>query len=156
MTTQGQILVTEEEKKKIEDELRELIDVRRPLIAKKIGQAAADGDLSENGAYHDAKEQQGRLEGRIQELEHLARNAVVVEPRNDNSIGIGNSVRLKDERGNERTYKIVSEHGVSASNGLISDRAPLGAALVGHAAGDSVTYKTPSGEERTVTILDVD
>lgn len=156
MTTQGQILVTEDEKKKIEAELRELIDVRRPQIAKKIGQAAADGDLSENGAYHDAKEQQGRLEGRIQELEHLARNAIVVEPRADDSIGIGNSVRIKDERGNERTYKIVSQHGVSASNGLISDKAPLGSALMGHAKGDSVAYKTPSGEERTVKILDVE
>lgn len=156
MTTQGQILVTEDEKKKIDAELRELIDVRRPQIAAKIGQAAADGDLSENGAYHDAKEQQGRLEGRIQELEHLARNAKVVEPRDDNSIGIGNSVRIKDERGNERSYKIVSQHGVSASNGLISDKAPLGSALMGHAKGDSVTYKTPSGEARTVKILEVE
>ena len=155
MTTQGQIHVTEAEKQKIEAELRELIDVRRPLIAKKIGQAAADGDLSENGAYHDAKEQQGRVEGRIQELEYLARNAVVVEPRNDDSIGIGNTVDLEDERGQKRTYQIVSQHGVSASAGLISDRSPIGSALMGHGAGDSVTYKTPSGEERTVKILEV-
>ncbi len=156
MATQQQILVTQEEKNKIETELAELVNVRRPQIAQKIGQAAADGDLSENGAYHDAKEQQGHIEGRIAELEFVARNAVVVEPDTKGTAGMGNTVEIKDERGKTKVYRLVSVHGARPSEGLISVESPLGAALFGNKSGDQVRYRTPSGEERAVTILRVE
>ncbi|HZT96307.1 MAG TPA: transcription elongation factor GreA [Chloroflexota bacterium] len=156
MAAQQPILVTEDEKKKIDAELNELVKVRRPEIAQKIGQAAADGDLSENGAYHHAKEQQGHIEGRIAELEFLSRNVVVVEPERAGSVGLGNTVEIKDDRGGSKTYRIVGVHGARPSEGLISVESPLGAALQGRKKGDRVQYKTPAGEERTVTILSVE
>jgi transcription elongation factor GreA len=155
MASDQPILMTEEEKRNIEMELDTLINVKRPEIAVKIGRAAADGDLTENGAYHDAKEQQGHLEGRIQELEYLLRNAIIVTP-SAGEIGLGNTVRIEDDAGNQRTYRLVSKHSAKPSEGLISDESPLGAALIGHTAGEQVTYKTPTGATRTVKILAVE
>jgi transcription elongation factor GreA len=148
------ISLTEEEHNKLQAELDELVNVKRPQIAQKIGRAAADGDLSENGAYHDAKEQQGHLEGRIQEIDYLIRNSVVVEPAKG-KVGLGNTVEIKDDRGNQRTLRLVSKHGVRVAEGLISDESPLGRALMGHTSGESVSYRTPNGQERSVKILKV-
>jgi len=155
MTFEPEILITPEEKQRLQSELRELVTVKRPQIAKKIGRAAADGDLSENGAYHDAKEQQGHVEGRINELEYLVRNAVVVEPRTD-TVGLGTSVVIRDDRGQTKAYRVMSKHSARPSEGLISHESPLGRALIGHAPGDSVTYATPSGQQKTVTILSIE
>lgn len=155
MTVGGQVLVTSEEKQRLESELKQLINVKRPELADKIGRAAADGDLSENGAYKDAKERQGHIEGRIQELEYLVRNAVVVEPRQDR-VGMGNTVVIEDEGGKRRMYRMVSRHSARPSEGLISLESPLGAALVDHQAGETVSYRTPDGKERSVTILTVE
>lgn len=155
MAISNDVLLTEEERKRLVAELHELVHVRRPEIAKKIGRAAADGDLSENGAYHDAKEQQGHIEGRIQELEYLVRNAVVVTPQGD-TIGLGSTVHIDDESGNSKLYRLVSKHSARPSEGLISDESPLGQALVGHVAGESVSYSTPNGAQKTVTIVKVE
>jgi transcription elongation factor GreA len=151
MSTGDQVLLTQEEKHRLQAELDELVHVKRPDIAHKIGRAASDGDLSENGAYHHAKEQQGHLEGRINELEYLLRNAVVVQPNVD-TVGIGNTVNIKDESGKARTYQVVSKHSAKPSEGLISDESPLGKALLGKSAGDTVQYATPSGELKSVKI----
>lgn len=155
MAMEQPILVTEDEKQKIQTELTELITVKRPEIARKIGRAAADGDLSENGAYHDAKEQQGHIEGRIQRLEYLVRNAVVVEPQKD-VIGIGSTVHLRTESGTEQAYRLVSIHGARPSEGLLSGESPLGQSLLGHSAGETVTYATPNGAQRSVEILRIE
>lgn len=155
MPSNSQIALTEEEKQKLESELDVLVSVKRPEIAKKIGRAAADGDLSENSAYHDAKEQQGHVEGRIMELKYLVRNAVVVEPQTD-QVSMGTTVHIKDEMGKKRSYRLVSRHGARPSEGLISDESPLGRAMLGHTPGESVTYKTPSGDERSVKILRIE
>ncbi len=147
--------MTAEEKRRLEQELTQLISVKRPEIAGKIGRAAADGDLSENGAYHDAKEQQAHIEGRIAELEYVVRNAVVVEPQAD-AIGLGNLVHIKDESGGERSFRVVSKLSARPSEGLLSDESPLGAALLGHVPGESVSYQTPAGQSKTVTILSIE
>jgi transcription elongation factor GreA len=152
MSIGANILVTEDEQQRIKAELHELITVRRPQIAKKIGQAAADGDLSENGAYHDAKEQQGHVEGRIQELEYLVRNSVVVAPQSDR-VGLGSTVHIKDENGSPKIYRIVSKHSARPSEGLISDESPLGQALMNHESGETVTYTTPGGQQKSVSIV---
>lgn len=155
MSIGNQIFVTEEEKRRLQRELEELITVKRPEMAESIGRAAADGDLSENGAYHHAKEQQGHLEGRINELEYLVRNAVVVQPTTDR-VGIGSTVRITDENGGAHTYQVVSKHSAKPSSGLISDASPLGSALLGGAAGDTVRYSTPSGRQKSVTIESIE
>ena len=151
MAIGNEVLLTEEERRRLQSELDELVGVKRPEIARKIGQAAADGDLSENGAYHHAKEQQGHLEGRIMELEHLLRNAVVVEPTT-HIVGIGSVVHIRDEHGKTKRYQVVSKHSAKPSEGLISDESPLGKALIGTAAGNKATYETPSGQAKTVTV----
>jgi transcription elongation factor GreA len=152
MSVQQSVLLTEDEKQRLNAELNELITVKRPEIAQKIGRAAADGDLSENGAYHDAKEQQGHIEGRIQELEYLVRNAVVVAPQEDR-VSIGSTVHVKDDTGQAKAYRLVSKHSARPSEGLISVESPLGQALLDHAVGDTVTYGTPKGQQKSVTIL---
>lgn len=155
MSVGQQVFLTEAEKQRLERELEELITVRRPEIAHSIGRAAADGDLSENGAYHHAKEQQGHLEGRINELEYLVRNAVVVEPTKDIA-GIGSTVHITDDSGSPRSYQVVSKHSAKPSEGLISDESPLGRALMGRSAGESVEYSTPAGQKKSVKILSIE
>lgn len=154
MATNDVITLTSEGKQELEEKLQFLKTVRRPQIAEKIGRAADDGDLSENGAYHDAKEEQGRLEGQIAELEYVLRNARLAEDTGD-VIGIGKRVVVKDETGQEKTYRIVSSHEVNPTLGYISDRSPIGSALVGAREGDRVTASTP-GRARTFTIVSVE
>src|SRR5438105_11623013 len=116
-------VLTAEGKRELEERLAYLKTVKRPEIAKKIGRAADDGDLSENGAYHQAKEDQGRLEGQIAELEYILRNAQVATDTGD-AVGVGKTVTVEDETGQQRTYRIVSSHEVNAGAGIISDRSP--------------------------------
>lgn len=149
---QPQVL-TAEGKIELEQRLHFLKSVKRPEIAQKIGQAADDGDLSENGAYHQAKEDQGRIEGQIAELEAILRNAEVAQDTGD-IVGIGKHVTVKDESGVERTYRLVSSHEVNVSAGQISDKSPIGSALMGTRAGEVVTAQTP-GRSRTFTIVSV-
>jgi transcription elongation factor GreA len=146
--------MTAEGKRELEEKLNYLKTVKRPEIAQKIGRAADDGDLSENGAYHQAKEDQGRLEGQIAELEFILRNAAVAQDTGD-MVGIGKTVTVRDESDRERTYRIVSSHEVDASHGFISDRSPIGSALMGARAGDVVEAQTP-GRSRTLTVLAVE
>lgn len=153
MTTNNVNVLTAEGKRELEERLHFLKTVKRPEIAQKIGQAADDGDLSENGAYHQAKEDQGRLEGQIAELEVILRHAEVAQDTGD-VVGIGKHVTVQDENGAERTYRLVSSHEVNVSAGQISDRSPIGAALMGARAGDVVQAQTP-GRARTLTVIEV-
>lgn len=148
------VALTAEGKRDIEEKLHFLKTVRRPQVAEKISTAASDGDLSENGAYHNAKEEQGWLEGQIAELEYIVRHAVVAEDTGDR-VGIGKRVTVTDESGKERTYRLVSSHEANPSEGMISDQSPIGAALMGHRAGDTVQAQTP-GRARTFTLVSVE
>jgi|SRR5947209_75451 len=146
-------LLTAEGKRELEERLHHLKTVKRREIAEKIGQAASDGDLSENGAYHQAKEDQGRLEGQIAEIEKVLRHAKVAEDTGD-KVGIGKHVTVEDETGKEKTFRIVSSHEVNATSGNISDKSPIGAALMGARAGDVVEAQTP-GRARRLKIVSV-
>jgi transcription elongation factor GreA len=146
-------ILTPEGKRDLEEKLRFLKTVKRPEIAVMIGQAADDGDLSENGAYHQAKEDQGRLEGQIAELEQILRNAQIAQDTGDR-VGIGKHVTVRDETGAERTYRLVNSHEVDASKGYISDRSPIGSSLMGARAGDTVEAQTP-GRARRLAVVKV-
>jgi len=147
------VTLTAEGKKELEEKLVLLKNVKRSEIADRIGRAADDGDLSENGAYHQAKEDQARLEGQIAELEYILRHAAVAQDTGDR-VGIGKMVTVQDDAGKERTYRIVSSHEVNTTLGHISDQSPIGAALMGAREGDSVTAQTP-GRSRTLTVVTV-
>jgi len=150
MATNKSVTMTADGKRELEEKLSLLKSVKRPEIAQRIGRAADDGDLSENGAYHQAKEDQARLECQIAELEYLLRNAVVAQDTGDR-VGIGKTVVVEDESGKERTYRLVSSHEVNPTSGIISDQSPIGAALMGARVGDIVQAQTP-GRARAFTI----
>jgi transcription elongation factor GreA len=153
MVTNKAVTITPEGKIELQEKLHYLKSVKRPEIAGKIGSAADDGDLSENGAYHQAKEDQARLEGQIAELDYILRYAEIAADTGDR-VGVGKNVTVRDETGAERKYRIVSSHEVNTSLGHISNQSPIGAALMGTRAGDSVEAKTP-GRARKLTILSV-
>lgn len=129
-------------------ELDELLTVRRPALAQKLKEAVAEGDLKENADYHDAKEQQAFVEGRIQYLENILRAAIIIA--NDGSsdeVRIGSAVTIREEGADEdETYMIVGAAEANPRDGKISQRSPIGSALMGRKKGDKVRVETPSGE----------
>ena len=134
-------------------ELAEL-RARRPAMVEEVAAARSQGDLSENFAYHDARQHLGMLDGRIQTIENtLNRAEVVEETLTQGIIRIGSKVVVRDEFG-DASYEIVGPTEGNMSRGLMSVGAPLGSALIDRRAGDTVTFKTPAGE-RQATIVSV-
>jgi transcription elongation factor GreA len=132
-------------------ELAEL-RARRPGMVGEVATARSQGDLSENFAYHDARQNLGMLDGRIQTIENTLKRAQVVEETGAKGIvRIGSRVVVRDEFG-ESSYEIVGPTEGNMARGLISVASPLGSALVDHGAGDTVTFKTPSGERKATVV----
>jgi transcription elongation factor GreA len=140
--------LTPEGKEAIERELAELIEVQRPNIAQKLKEAVAQGDLKENADYHDAKEKQGFIEGRIAELEVTLRRAVIIEKSELNGmVQIGNTVTIREDGTQEdETYMIVGSAEANAAEGKISNESPIGRALLGKKKGDKIKVETPDGK----------
>lgn len=140
--------ITAEGKVELERELNELKEERRPALAIKLKEAVAMGDLKENADYHDTKEQMGMVEGRIQYLEELLRTAIIIE--NDGKrdvVTIGCTVTIREDGMDEdETYTIVGAAEANPAEGRISQKSPIGAALLGHKKGDKVRVETPNGE----------
>ena len=131
-------------------ELRKLKSEDRPNVIKAIAEARSHGDLSENAEYHAAREQQGFIEGRIQELEAKLSNAEIIDVTqmtNGGKVIFGSTVDLEDEdSGNAVTYQIVGEDEADIKAGRISVGSPIARALVGKSQGDSVEVAAPSGK----------
>ena len=135
--------------KKYEDELHDLKVNQRRLIAEKIKEARAQGDLSENAEYDAAKDEQRDIELRIEELEKLLKNAeVVVEDEVDlDKISVGCSVKIRNKEFKETfEYKLVGATEANSMHGSISNESPLGQALIGKKVGETVTVEAPAGE----------
>lgn len=128
----------------MKDELERRIKVDRPDIAQKIHDAKEMGDLSENFAYHEAKEQQAQNETRIVQLQEMIVNAVVVEGKSGGKIGLG-STFVAEVGGVQKTFEIVGANEASPMEGKISNVSPLGSAFLGAATGDHVEVTVPSG-----------
>ena len=143
-----QVYLTAEGKADLQRELDELLNVRRPELARKLKDAVAEGDLKENADYHDAKEQQAFLEGRIQYLENILRSAKVIA--NDGAtdmVRLGSEITIvEDGADDEETYIIVGAAEANPREGKISHESPIGAALLGHKKGDKVRVNTPGGD----------
>lgn len=131
-------------------ELDELKSVQRPRVINAIAEARAHGDLKENAEYHAAKEQQGFIEGRIQELDDALSRADVIDPARLDAGGkvvFGATVRLAHvESGKEAVYQIVGHHEADLKQGQISYRSPMARALIGRREGEEVTVPAPGGE----------
>lgn len=139
--------LTAEGIKKLQEELDYLINVRRPEVARQIADAKADGDVSENAGYDEAKNTQAFVEGRILTLKNILCGAIVIEENGaKDSVDIGCKVTIRDvEYGDLETYSIVGSTEVDPGNGRISFRSPIGSALMGHRIGDTVVVRTPGG-----------
>jgi transcription elongation factor GreA len=131
-------------------ELRKLKSEDRPNVIKAIAEARAHGDLSENAEYHAAREQQGFIEGRIQELEAKLSNAEIIDVTQMNNAGkviFGATVEVEDEdSGAKVVYQIVGEDEADIKAGRISVGSPIARALVGKQQGDSVEVSAPGGK----------
>ena len=130
-------------------ELEELKSVKRPAVINAIAEARAHGDLKENAEYHAAREQQGFIEGRIQELEYVLSHAQVIDVATLNAgsrVVFGATVDLADcDSGDETTYQIVGDLEADIKLGRVSVSSPLARALIGKHEGDTVTIQAPAG-----------
>jgi transcription elongation factor GreA len=141
------IYLTAEGAAKLEAELADLRGPQRQAISKRLRDAIQMGDLSENADYHKAKEDQGFLEGRIQELEFMFRNAIIVEqtsgPKEIVSVGV--YVTVQEDGFEPETYHMVGAKEAAPRAGKISHESPIGLALMDHHVGDVVEVTTPGG-----------
>ncbi len=145
MDTQKEYL-SKEKHHELKEELEFLTHVRRKEIAEALEAAKALGDLSENAEYHSAREAQAAVEERIMVLEEILKNAVIVGGKHKtDAVGIGSVVSIKRGR-EEKTYTIVGSEETDVAAGKISNKSPLGEAMMGKKKGDDCTYTTPSGE----------
>ncbi len=140
--------LTAEGKQKLQDELEELKNVKRPEIAARLRHAIEQGDISENADYSSAKEDQGFMEGRIQELESLLSNVKLIDEMEHEQgvVNIGSVVTLLEEgEDEEEEYTIVGTHEADPMNNRISFLSPIGAAIHKHRQGETVIVETPGG-----------
>ena len=136
-------------------ELEELKAVRRPEIRKRIHEAMEfGGDLSDMGEYNEAKQEQAFVEGRIIEIEHILRDAVVSEHHASAEVDLGATVVVTDEDGKSETFTIVGAPEADPLENRISNESPVGHALMGHRIGEQVTVHAPAGT-LTYTIQEV-
>ena len=139
--------ITEEKRKTLEAELKELKGPKRKEILESLAYAKSLGDLSENAEYHQTREDQGKLEERIHKIEQILQSSEVVKGGGGEEIEIGSKVVvLKDGEKKEKTYQIVGSEEADMALGKISNQAPFGEALFGRKKGDNVSFKTPNGE----------
>ncbi len=133
---------------RLEAELKQLKTVERPAVITAIAEAREHGDLKENAEYHAAREKQGFIEGRIEELTAILSRADVIDPEKLDGahVKFGAKVHLVDEETDEEiTYQIVGEYEAKLEHGTIALTAPISRALIGKEQGDSVEVKTPKG-----------
>jgi transcription elongation factor GreA len=142
----NQIILTPEGKKKLEEEVKNLKEVRRPEIIEKIEQAKELGDLSENAEYHDAKDQQGMIEARILEIEEIFKKAIINEATaSKDKIGLGSTFVCEDQDGKQKELTLVGFNEADPLSGKISNESPMGQAFNEGKKGDTVEVEAPKG-----------
>ena len=157
MNEDKKVYLTQEGIDELKKELDELKNVRRPEVIVALKEARALGDLSENAEYSAAKEKQGFIEGRIQELEAVISRAQVIDPTEieGDVIRFGATVNVVDvDTDKENSYQIVGDYEADINENKISLSSPLAKALIGKAVGDEVEYTAPGGK-KTFEVLDV-
>lgn len=135
---------------RLNQELEDLRGPAREQLAKRLRAAIEQGDLSENADYTAAKEEQGFLEGRIQELESILSNVIIIDnvEKNFNEIGIGDTITVQEDEFPPESYFIVGTKEADPINGKISHESPIGKALIGRKVGEEVLADTPGGSIR--------
>ena len=148
--------LTQEAHDRLSSELVYLLDVARKDIARKIGEAREEGDLKENGGYHAAKEEQGKIEARIARLETLLASAQVGEAPESNGV-VGQGLIVKITLGGSEMEFLLGSAEIAEGTDIevYSPDSPLGSAIMGHKVGDSLSFFLPNGREKEVEILEV-
>ncbi len=141
--------LTKEGAEKMRVELEDMKTRQREEISKRLRFAIQQGDLSENADYHKAKEDQAFLEGKIREYEETLAGAKIIKKSNTNGlVDIGTHITIQEGSFPEEKYYMVGPREADPQNGRISHESPIGKALLGHKAGDTVIVKTPGGETK--------
>ena len=131
---------------KLRVELDQMLAIRRPEIAQRIHDAKEHGDLSENAEYEDAKNEQAFVEGRIQTLESMIKNAQLIdENASTDHVQIGSTVKVEGDDGTQ-TFLIVGSAEAKPAEGRISNESPVGRALLGKRRGEKVVVQVPAGD----------
>lgn len=148
--SQKKYLLTPEGLEKLKAELHVLVNERRKEVIERIQEAVAHGDLSENADYAQAKEEQSFIEGRIQEIEDMIKNAEIIDVGvKHSSVTVGSTVivSVKDkESEQERKYTIVGSNEANPAQGKISNESLVGKVLLGRKVGEKIPVQTPAGE----------
>jgi transcription elongation factor GreA len=155
MNQPTQTWLTQEAADRLTAELAQLEGPLRAEIIKKIETARAEGDLKENGGYHAAREEQGKIEGRIRQLKHMLEHAHIGTPPAGESgvVGLGMLVTV-DIAGDELKFLLGSREISSGDVDVYSEKSPLGAAVLGAKIGQSVNYTAPNGKQIKVAVLE--
>ncbi len=149
MSNNQPIYLTAEGLHKLKEELDYLVNVRRREVAQMIAEAKAEGDISENAGYDEAKTAQGFLEGKIRDLENTLRMAQVIQEDDTAThiVSLGKKVVIREVgTKTKETYTIVGSRESDPAKGRISNESPMGKALINQKVGDKVTVVTPGGE----------
>lgn len=149
--------ISAEFKTELERELDHLRTVVRPAVAERLKSAREGGDITDNAAFEQAKEDLARLMGRTAEIEQTLREAIVIHHNGNgkpSQVEVGTIVHVSRDDGRDCAYKIVETLEASPTDGKVSDRSPIGQALVGHKRGETVSVQAPA---RTIsyTITDI-
>jgi|UniRef100_UPI004049190A transcription elongation factor GreA len=155
MNQPTQTWLTQEAADRLAAELAQLEGPLRAEIIKKIETARAEGDLKENGGYHAAREEQGKIEGRIRQLKHMLEHAHIGTPPAGESgvVGLGMLVTV-DIAGDELKFLLGSREISSGDVDVYSEKSPLGAAVLGAKIGETVNYTAPNGKQIKVAVLE--
>lgn len=138
--------LTKDKYHELETELKELKTVARKEVAEHLEYAKSLGDLSENAEYQEARDNQANIEDRITQIESILKNASIIKGGNGGAVSIGSVVTVEKKGSSAETYVIVGSEEADRSSGKISHLSPIGASLISHKKGDTVTVTTPKGE----------
>ena len=148
--------LTQEAYDRLSKELEYLLTVARQDIAKRIQEAREEGDLKENGGYHAAKEEQGKIEARINRLENILATSVVGEARESHGIVEQGTIVKLTMNGSEMEFLLGSAEIAEGSDiDVYSPDSPIGQVIMGAKVGDELTFVAPNGQERSIEILEV-
>ncbi len=138
--------ISKERLEELKAEVEDLKTTKRAEVAERLRQAKEYGDLSENSEYSEARDEQGRIENRIFEVEDIIKNASIIKKGTHSPVVvIGSVVTLKKGTASSQ-YQIVGSNEAKPEEGKISNESPIGRAFMGHKVGDSVTLQTPGGQ----------
>ncbi|HST42147.1 MAG TPA: transcription elongation factor GreA [Conexibacter sp.] len=151
------VILTPDGLTRLKNELEYLSTEKRREVAARIKEAREFGDISENAEYDDAKNEQAMLESKIALLEEKLRSATVIDAGDINTdiVGIGSSVEVEDN-GKSSTYTIVGSSEANPAERKLSNESPVGKALIGAKAGETVTVQLPNGKQRELKIKKID